>query len=88
MYQSANVFVVLDPAPARMVEAQAGKRYYSEGEPCLTALCSFHLISFHFIISILDGVRVQPPRRGAVVLSSSLLVTLRQTRRDTRAIQI
>jgi hypothetical protein len=32
-----------------MVEAQAGKRYYSEREPCLTALWSFHFISFHFI---------------------------------------
>jgi hypothetical protein len=71
MYQSTNVFVVLDPAPARMVEAQAGKRYYSEREPCLTALWSFHFISFHLISSHfhhLDGVRVQPPRRGAVVL--------------------
>ena len=66
MYQSANVFVVLDRAPARMVEAQAGKRYDSEREPCLTALWSFHLISSHF--HHLDGVRVQPPRRGAVVL--------------------
>jgi hypothetical protein len=52
MYQPNNVFVVLDPGPEEMVEAQAGKRYYSEREPCLRALSSFHFISSPFIVWI------------------------------------
>jgi hypothetical protein len=87
MYQSANVFVVLDRAPARMVEAQAGKRYDSEREPCLTALWSFHLISSHLISIISMGFGSSLPD---VVLSCFFKPTrdFKTTRRDTRAIQI
>jgi hypothetical protein len=81
MYQSTNVFVVLDPAPARMVEAQAGKRYYSEREPCLTALWSFHFISSQpHLISFPSsrwGSGAASPT-WCCRASSSLLVTLRQ----------
>ena len=80
MYQSANVFVVLDPAPARMVEAQAGKRYDSEREPCLTALWSFHLSSSHFISFHSSSRWGSGPASPTWCCraSSSLLVTLRQ----------
>jgi hypothetical protein len=55
-----------------MVEAQAGMRYYSEYEPCLTTFNSFYLCAF------------QPPRHVAVVL----LVTPRHLGEILGVIQI